>query len=316
VLFDIYIDTVRNDTVRNDTVLGHLPVALDYMNSSNQLDVFHATVVQLLDEDLMSKAPIGLRSDFEFGANEPVNVLFDRSGEGKTTLYSQLWRYATEFFLRKLPAQASTSRTTSTGKPCCVPALRDLPGTAGKSKSVYKDDLDGDGTVQSLTGKRRKKTPGGPSAPAPNTVKSDSLLGLGRSTVDNSIPKVSKVSSSAPTSPFTINTWFPTPVLALAGLGVAQQSLINAGNAKFIRVTIKPVSHEGVSILLLVPVMTGQIRDLLRTECGTRARFPSADLVVETAKQPLLRYGVHVHDSSGNPSACVSIYHSHKLITF
>jgi len=134
--------------------------------------------------------------------------------------------------------------------------------------------------------------------------------------VDNSIPKVSKVSSSAPTSPFTINTWFSTPVLALAGLGIAQQSLMTAGNAKFIRVTAKPVSHEGVPILLLVPVMTGQIRDLLRTACGTRARFPSADLVVETAKQPLLRYGVHVHDSSGNPSACVGIYRSHKLITF
>ena len=91
---------------------------------------------------------------------------------------------------------------------------------------MYKDDLDGDGTVQS---KRRKKTPGGPSAPVSNTVKSDSPLGCGRSTVDNSIPKASKVSSSAPTSPFTLNTWLLTPVLALTGLGVA----------KFIRVTIK-----------------------------------------------------------------------------
>jgi hypothetical protein len=59
---------------------------------------------------------------------------------------------------------------------------------------------------------------------------------------------------------------------------------MTAGNAKFLRVTAKPVSHEGFPILLLVPVMTGQIRELLRTECGTRARFPSADLVVETAK--------------------------------
>ena len=104
-LFDYYLDTC----VRNDEDLGNLSVSLDYVNSSNQPDVFHATVVELLDEDLMSKAPIGLRSDFECGANEPVNVLFDRSGEGKTTLYSQLWRYATEFFLRKLPAQAQAS---------------------------------------------------------------------------------------------------------------------------------------------------------------------------------------------------------------
>jgi hypothetical protein len=94
VLFDIYIDTVRNDPV-----LGNLSVALDYRNSLNQPDVFHATVVQLLDEDLMSEAPIGLRSDFEFGTNEPVNVLLDRSGEGKTTLYGQLWRYFTEFLV-------------------------------------------------------------------------------------------------------------------------------------------------------------------------------------------------------------------------
>jgi hypothetical protein len=40
------------------------------------------------------------------------------------------------------------------------------------------------------------------------------------------------------------------------------------------------------------------------------------DLIAETSKQPLLRYGVHVHNSSGNPSAGVIIYRSHKFITF
>ena len=70
------------------------------------------------------------------------------------------------------------------------------------------------------------------------------------------------------------------------------------------------------SILILVPVLTGLFCDLIRAECGTRARFPSVDLVVEAGQQPLLRYGVHVHHASGNPSACVGAYRSHKLITF
>ena len=106
----------------------------------------------------------------------------------------------------------------------------------------------------------------------------------------------------------------------MTGFGIAHKSLIDAGTAKFIRVTATPISHQplkdGGYILILVPVLTGLFRDLIRTACGTRARFPSVDLVAEAKQQPLIRYGVHVHHSSGNPSSCVGAYKTHKIITF
>ena len=318
-LFDIYLTTIIENPV-----LGQLSVSLTYKDSSGQPAVFEANVVDLLNADKMIHAPIDLRKVYKFGPNDPVSVLFDPTGEGKTTLYGQLWRYFTEFFLLKLPAQASTSRTTSNGRPSCVPALRQFAGTNNKTSRVsYKEDNDGDDPKDdtrwgSGRGKRHKTTHGGGSSAGPKSKPrgglSASPIGRPRSTVDNAIPNPPRV--VAPTAPFTIASWFPSPATAQSGLVNAEQSLVAAGIAKYMRVTIKPVSHEGNSHLIVVPVITSHFRELLRTACGTRARFPSSDLVAETAKQPLLRYGVHVHNASGNPSACVSIYRSHKFITF
>jgi hypothetical protein len=236
----------------------------------------------------MIKAPTDLQTTFGFDDNDDVNVLFESNAvDGKTTFYSQLWLYVTDFLIRKLPAQASTSRTTSNGKPCCVPSLRGVPGAGGKHQSIYRDDNnveDGDGALQPLTGNKQKKTK--TSGPVLNTVKSDSAVAVvrprGRSSTDNSL---ARQSSSAVVAPFSFFTWFDNFVQAMAEFGIAQKATVDAGTAKFLRLTAKLVSHkmrDGVDfIVIFVPVITNTFRDLIRTQIGTKAIFHSKDLIVK-----------------------------------
>jgi hypothetical protein len=103
--------------------------SFNIIDSSGQPGVYVVPMVDLLSTDKMSKTPIDLRMIHKFEENAPVSVLFESDAVvGKTTFYSQLWRYVTDFLIRKLPAQASTSRTTSSSKSCCIPTLHGVPG--------------------------------------------------------------------------------------------------------------------------------------------------------------------------------------------
>jgi hypothetical protein len=128
-----------------------------------------------------------------------------------------------------------------------------VPGAKVSYQSVYLDDDDGvdeGGVLQSKglqrsTGNKRKlneeKKPAG-SRPLV-TTKSEAAAAApkrGRSSTDGTL---TNQSSSLAIGPFSVANWFQSPSQAMAEFCVAQSATMNDSTARFLRVTVKPISH-------------------------------------------------------------------------